>query len=86
MMRKVLETNPKLSQDDAADLLKRCLKVLFYRDCRALNNVSILPISQRNYNSKLRIWTKLFCCIVWENILQNINASVCQFKSNIFFK
>ena len=39
MMRKALETNPKLSQEDASDLIQRCLKVLYYRDCRSLNNV-----------------------------------------------
>ena len=28
-----------MSRDEARDLLERCLKVLFYRDCRALNKV-----------------------------------------------
>ena len=28
-----------MSRDEARDLLEKCLKVLFYRDCRALNKV-----------------------------------------------
>ena len=28
-----------MSRDEVRDLLERCLKVLFYRDCRALNKV-----------------------------------------------
>ena len=38
-MRDAYEKNPAMSRDEAKDLLERCLKVLFYRDCRALNKV-----------------------------------------------
>ena len=28
-----------MTKDEARDVLERCLKVLFYRDCRSLNKV-----------------------------------------------
>jgi 20S proteasome subunit beta 7 len=38
-LRDAYEKNPAMSRDEARNLLERCLKVLFYRDCRALNKV-----------------------------------------------
>jgi len=41
MMRKAMEENPDMTVDDAKKLMARCLRVLFYRDCRALNRFNI---------------------------------------------
>ncbi|KAG7168222.1 Proteasome subunit beta type-4-like [Homarus americanus] len=35
MIREAREKKPNLTRDDAQKLLKECLKVLYYRDCRA---------------------------------------------------
>ena len=29
-----------MSRDEAREVIEKCLKVLFYRDCRALNKVT----------------------------------------------
>lgn len=39
LLRDALERNPAMSKDEARELLERCMKVLFYRDCRSLNKV-----------------------------------------------
>jgi len=41
MMRRALEENPNMTCAQARVLMARCLKVLFYRDCRALNRFQI---------------------------------------------
>ena len=46
-MRDAYEKNPAMSRDEARDLLERCLKVLFYRDCRALNKVGMEDWARR---------------------------------------
>lgn len=45
LMRKAQEDAPngQLSEAEAEELLKTCMKVLFYRDARSLNKVSLLP-------------------------------------------
>lgn len=42
LMRKAQEDAPngQLSESEAEELLKTCMKVLFYRDCRSMNKVS----------------------------------------------
>lgn len=39
-MREVVENKPKLTQDEARQLIERCMKVLYYRDARSYNRVS----------------------------------------------
>lgn len=39
LLRDAYEKNPTMDKSDAQELLERCLRVLFYRDCRALNKV-----------------------------------------------
>lgn len=39
LMREALEKKPQMSKDEVRALLINCLRVLFYRDCRALNKV-----------------------------------------------
>lgn len=41
MMRRAMEENPDMSVEEAKVLMVRCLKVLFYRDCRSLNRFQI---------------------------------------------
>jgi len=41
MMRKELENNPDMTVAEARLLMVRCLRVLFYRDCRSLNRFQI---------------------------------------------
>ena len=41
LLRDAYEKNPAMSKDEGKDLLERCLKVLFYRDCRAINKVYV---------------------------------------------
>lgn len=38
-MREVVENKPDISQQEARDLVERCLKVLYYRDARSYNRV-----------------------------------------------
>lgn len=45
LLRDAYEKNPAMSRDEARDLLERCLKVLFYRDCRALNKYELAIIT-----------------------------------------
>lgn len=42
LMRDALEKNEKLTEEEARAVLIKCLRVLFYRDCRALNKVQSL--------------------------------------------
>lgn len=41
LLRDALEKNPNLTAEEAEQLLKKCLEVLYYRDARSLNKVSI---------------------------------------------
>lgn len=45
MMRKAMEENPNMTVEQAKELMVRCLKVLFYRDCRSLNRFQIGVVS-----------------------------------------
>lgn len=38
-MREVVENKADISQQEARDLVERCLKVLYYRDARSYNRV-----------------------------------------------
>lgn len=38
-MREVVEKKADISQQEARDLVERCLKVLYYRDARSYNRV-----------------------------------------------
>lgn len=42
LMREALEKKPQMTKEEARIVLINCLRVLFYRDCRALNKVSSL--------------------------------------------
>ena len=42
LLRDAYEKKPAMSKDEARDVLVRCLKVLFYRDCRSLNKVKYI--------------------------------------------
>jgi len=46
LIRKELETNPNLSKVDAVKLLIDCMKILFYRDGRAINKFEIALITK----------------------------------------
>ena len=37
---------PTMSEGEARGLLEDCLKVLFYRDCRALNRIQIAKVTE----------------------------------------
>ena len=41
LLRDAIEKNRHLSEAEAKDTLDRCLRVLYYRDARSLNRVSI---------------------------------------------
>lgn len=45
LLRKALEDSPNgaLSEEQAEEVLKTCMKVLFYRDARSINKVSAHP-------------------------------------------
>lgn len=40
-MREVVENKTDISQQEARELVERCLKVLYYRDARSYNRVSL---------------------------------------------
>lgn len=46
MMRRAMEANPNMSVEEAKIVLGRCLKVLFYRDCRSLNRFQIGVVTE----------------------------------------
>uniref|UniRef100_A0A8C6Z0W2 Proteasome subunit beta n=1 Tax=Nothoprocta perdicaria TaxID=30464 RepID=A0A8C6Z0W2_NOTPE len=41
LMREALEKKPILTKEEARDLIERCMKILYYRDARSFNRVSI---------------------------------------------
>lgn len=45
LMREALEKKPQMSKEEVRALLINCLRVLFYRDCRALNKHQIATIT-----------------------------------------
>jgi len=45
LLREAYEKNNSMSHDEAKEVLENCLKVLFYRDCRALNKYELAVIS-----------------------------------------
>lgn len=44
-MRSAYEENPNMTQEEAVQLIEKCLKVLFYRDARSLNRVRMQRFS-----------------------------------------
>ena len=44
-MRSEYEKNPAMSEEQARELLIRCLKVMYYRDARSLNRVGSLSLA-----------------------------------------
>lgn len=40
LMREVVENKAEITQQEARELVERCLKVLYYRDARSYNRVS----------------------------------------------
>ncbi|KAM8883811.1 proteasome subunit beta type-4 [Synchiropus splendidus] len=47
LMREVVDNKPDLSQQEARDLLERCLKVLYYRDARSYNRYEIAIVTEQ---------------------------------------
>jgi len=45
LMREALEKKPQMSKEEVRALLINCLRVLFYRDCRALNKHQIATVT-----------------------------------------
>lgn len=45
LMRSAYEENPNMTQEEAVQLIEKCLKVLFYRDARSLNRVRMQRFS-----------------------------------------
>lgn len=41
LMREVVENKVEITKQEARDLVERCLKVLYYRDARSYNRVSL---------------------------------------------
>lgn len=41
-MREVLEKKPILTKEEARSLIERCMKILYYRDARSFNRVSVV--------------------------------------------
>ena len=44
LLRDAMEKNPDMNEADAIKTIDACLKVLFYRDARSLNRVSLFCI------------------------------------------
>lgn len=47
LLRKEVEGREPLSEAEARDLIKKCLRVLFYRDARSLNKFQIATVTER---------------------------------------
>jgi 20S proteasome subunit beta 7 len=54
LMREALEKKPQMTKEEARALLINCLRVLFYRDCRALNKVGVVLSSMSRIPPVLR--------------------------------
>ncbi|NXY90915.1 PSB4 protein, partial [Alcedo cyanopectus] len=47
LMREALEKKPSLSQEEARDLIERCMKILYYRDARSFNRYEIAIATEK---------------------------------------
>ncbi|KFO69888.1 Proteasome subunit beta type-4, partial [Cuculus canorus] len=47
LMREVLEKKPNLTQEEARDLIERCMKILYYRDARSFNRYEIAIATEK---------------------------------------
>ncbi|XP_032569058.1 proteasome subunit beta type-4 [Chiroxiphia lanceolata] len=47
LMREVLEKKQSLSQEEARDLLERCLRILYYRDARSFNRYELATVTEK---------------------------------------
>ncbi|CAB4018932.1 Proteasome subunit beta type-4 [Paramuricea clavata] len=48
MLRDAMEKNPNMSEEEAAELLRKCLTVLYYRDARSLNKYELAIVRDGN--------------------------------------
>ncbi|NXO02167.1 PSB4 protein, partial [Rhinopomastus cyanomelas] len=47
LMREVLEKKPSLTQEEAQDLIERCMRILYYRDARSFNRYEIAIATEK---------------------------------------
>ncbi|NWV15796.1 PSB4 protein, partial [Ptilonorhynchus violaceus] len=47
LLRAALERDPIPSQDEARDLLERCMRVLYYRDARSFNRYEVAVVTEK---------------------------------------
>ncbi|NWH76197.1 PSB4 protein, partial [Piaya cayana] len=47
LMREVLEKKPNLTQEEARNLIERCMKILYYRDARSFNRYEIAIATEK---------------------------------------
>ncbi|CAJ0956196.1 unnamed protein product [Ranitomeya imitator] len=47
LMRDVVENKSTLTQDEARQLIERCMKVLYYRDARSYNRYEIATVTEK---------------------------------------
>lgn len=59
LLRELVEQKQSLTQEEAKEALIRCLKILFYRDARSFNKVSIQILFNR----------KMFCFIENQSLI-----------------
>ena len=52
LLREAYEKNSSMSRDEAREVIEKCLKVLFYRDCRALNKVTATVLPSLSYSNR----------------------------------
>lgn len=45
LLRRALDANPAMSEDEAVALIKKCLQVLYYRDARSLDKVRLARVN-----------------------------------------
>ena len=50
LIRKAYEDKPNMTEAEARTLMETCLKVLYYRDCRASKRVVIATVSAAGTN------------------------------------
>jgi len=55
LLRDAYGKNPTMTKDEAKSLLDRCMKVLFYRDCRTLNKVMAICLGGRTEGVALSV-------------------------------
>jgi len=66
LMRNAYEKNPDMDQVEAVKVLRECLKILFYRDARAINKFEIAIITEDG-------------CQIESNMTQNTNWEVAHY-------